>query len=100
MSELVFELSQKVQESSHESQLPEYKKSQPRKQRRKMTDYFKNLEDKVKYIFPERILNYDETNLTDDPGSTNCTFRRRLNIRRGLSILETHLFLLHFRPRQ
>ncbi|XP_033102406.1 jerky protein homolog-like [Anneissia japonica] len=35
-----------------------------------MTEYFNNIKDVVENIDPENIYNYDETNVTDDPGST------------------------------
>ena len=31
--------------------------------------YFYNLKATVKDVLPENIINYDETNLTDDPGT-------------------------------
>ena len=33
-----------------------------------INSYFDNLEEWIKDIPPENILNYDETNITDDPG--------------------------------
>lgn len=41
-----------------------------------INEYFDNLEKSVSHISPDRILNYDETNITDDPGSKKCIFRR------------------------
>ena len=38
--------------------------------------YFKNLQKVIEGIPPENILNYDETNLADDPGVKKCVFRR------------------------
>lgn len=38
--------------------------------------YFNNLEKTLQDVDPSRILNYDETNVTDDPGSKKCIFRR------------------------
>ena len=35
-------------------------------------------------IRPTNSFNYDETNLTEDPGSKKCIFRRGSNIQRGL----------------
>lgn len=39
-------------------------------------NYFNNLERSLQDVAPCSILNYDETNLTDDPGSKKCIFRR------------------------
>ncbi|CAK1583545.1 unnamed protein product [Parnassius mnemosyne] len=39
-------------------------------------EYFRNLEETLKDVAPSNILNFDETNLTDDPGSSKCIFRR------------------------
>ncbi|CAG5044444.1 unnamed protein product [Parnassius apollo] len=39
-------------------------------------EYFRNLEETLKDVTPSNILNFDETNLTDDPGSSKCIFRR------------------------
>ena len=39
-------------------------------------DYFVNLENTIKDVAPENIVNYDETNLTDDPGRQKSIFRR------------------------
>lgn len=41
-----------------------------------MTDYFERLARNLKDVPPENILNYDETNLTDDPGRSKCIFKR------------------------
>lgn len=41
-----------------------------------MLNYFKNLRDTLKDIPPANILNYDETNCSDDPGSSKAIFRR------------------------
>ena len=38
--------------------------------------YFENLEESLKDVLPENILNFDETNLSDDPGVEKCIFRR------------------------
>jgi hypothetical protein len=42
----------------------------------KMTEYFHHLETTLEGIPPANIINYDETNLTDDPGQKKCIFRR------------------------
>lgn len=39
-------------------------------------DYFQNLETSIKDVPPSHIMNYDETNVSDDPGSEKCIFRR------------------------
>lgn len=39
-------------------------------------EYFRNLEQTLQDVLPSNILNFDETNLTDDPGSSKCLFRR------------------------
>ncbi|XP_021699997.1 uncharacterized protein LOC110676441 [Aedes aegypti] len=38
--------------------------------------YFENMKKSVKDVKPELIINYDETNLTDDPGRTKVIVRR------------------------
>lgn len=38
--------------------------------------YFENLKQTLEGVEPEWIMNYDETNLSDDPGSTKCIFSR------------------------
>ncbi|KAJ8932166.1 hypothetical protein NQ314_014878 [Rhamnusium bicolor] len=38
--------------------------------------YFENLKKTIENIQPEFILNYDERNLSDDPGSKKCIFAR------------------------
>ena len=38
--------------------------------------YFENLSDTIKDIPPSHILNYDETNLTDDPGRKKVIMKR------------------------
>ncbi|CAH2094324.1 unnamed protein product [Euphydryas editha] len=41
-------------------------------------NYFNNLERTVLDVPPRNILNYDETNLSDNPGSTKCIFKRKV----------------------
>lgn len=41
-----------------------------------MKRYFENLEETLRDVPDENIINYDETNLTDDPGRKKCMFRR------------------------
>lgn len=43
-----------------------------------MQNYFENLERSLRDVPPTNILNFDETNLSDDPGSKKCIFRRRM----------------------
>ncbi|XP_055899500.1 uncharacterized protein LOC129928629 [Biomphalaria glabrata] len=38
--------------------------------------YFEHLRKSLEGVSAENILNYDETNLTDDPGQKKCIFRR------------------------
>lgn len=38
--------------------------------------YFENLEISLQNVPPKNVINYDETNVSDDPGSTKCIFRR------------------------
>ena len=39
-------------------------------------NYFKNLSQVITDVPPENILNYDETNLSDDPGQEKLIFKR------------------------
>lgn len=41
-----------------------------------LQNYFMNLEDVVKNVPPSHLINYDETNFSDDPGTVKCIFRR------------------------
>ncbi|KAF2891423.1 hypothetical protein ILUMI_14750 [Ignelater luminosus] len=41
-----------------------------------MQEYFQSLEKCVENVPPDNILNFDETNLSDDPGASKCIFRR------------------------
>lgn len=41
-------------------------------------NYFENLRSSLHNIPPKNILNYDETNLADNPGSTKCIFKRKV----------------------
>lgn len=38
--------------------------------------YFNRLEESLQGVPEENVLNYDETNLSDDPGQRKCIFRR------------------------
>ena len=38
--------------------------------------YFNNLAQTIDGVPPQNIMNYDETNLSDDPGKKKCLFRR------------------------
>ena len=42
-----------------------------------INNYFQGLDKSLAGVFPENIINYDKTNLSDDPG------RRRLIFKRG-----------------
>ncbi|KAG5899093.1 hypothetical protein JTB14_021596 [Gonioctena quinquepunctata] len=42
-----------------------------------ITEYFANLLEIVRGVPPANISNYDETNMTDDPGSQKIVVRRR-----------------------
>lgn len=46
--------------------------------REKLEEYFTNLKESLAGVPPENILNYDETNLSDDPG------RKKVIAKRGL----------------
>lgn len=41
-----------------------------------LQNFFANLQETIKDIPPSHILNYDETNLSDNPGNAKCIFRR------------------------
>lgn len=41
-----------------------------------INEYFDELRDSLKDVEPRAIVNYDESNLTDDPGSKNILCRR------------------------
>ena len=44
--------------------------------RETVTKYFDNLTDSIKDVVPAHIINYDETNLADDPGRKKVILRR------------------------
>ena len=44
-----------------------------------ISTYFDNLEQSLNEILPENVFNYDETNITDDPGSKTVIVRRGQN---------------------
>lgn len=52
------------------------KRNRAEKTEEEMNNYFDNLQQHIMNIPPERILNYDETNVTDDPGAVKCIFHR------------------------
>ena len=59
--------------------------------------YFSNLEVSLKDIPPENIVNYDETNLTDDPGRRQAIFRRGTKYPVTISVLyaaHNHLHII------
>uniref|UniRef100_A0A8D8XY63 DDE-1 domain-containing protein n=2 Tax=Cacopsylla melanoneura TaxID=428564 RepID=A0A8D8XY63_9HEMI len=41
-----------------------------------LREYADNLSQSLENVPPENIFNYDETNLTDDPGSKRCVVKR------------------------
>ena len=41
-----------------------------------LVKYFENLKDAIDDIPPENILNYNETNISDDPGTEKMIFER------------------------
>lgn len=52
------------------------KRVRAEKTEEEMQNYFQNLERSLESVPPGNILNFDETNLSDDPGSHKCIFRR------------------------
>ena len=44
-----------------------------------ISTYFDNLEQSLNEILLENVFNYDETNVTDDPGSKTVIVRRGQN---------------------
>lgn len=52
------------------------KHARAEKSENEINEYFENLERSLEGVPESNILNYDETNLTDDPGSSKCIFRR------------------------
>lgn len=51
-----------------------------------MNAYFDNLEECLHDIDPDNIINYDETNLTDDPGQVKVVVRR--GVKRALRVMD------------
>lgn len=52
------------------------KRARAEKTLEEFQNYFENLERMVKDVPPLHLLNYDETNFSDNPGSVKCVFRR------------------------
>lgn len=52
------------------------KKARAEKTVTEFQNYFNNLENVVKNVPSTHLLNYDETNFSDNPGSVKCIFRR------------------------
>lgn len=50
--------------------------SRASKSSQEINQYFDNLEEAIKDVDPENIINYDETNFSDNPGITKCLFKR------------------------
>lgn len=44
--------------------------------REDLQKYFNNLEQTLEGVPPQNIINFDETNLSDDPGRIKCLFKR------------------------
>lgn len=66
----------------HKKQLSErlcqnIKRSRAAVSREILTEYFERLENELKDVPPQNIINYDETNLRDDPG------RKKVIVKRG-----------------
>lgn len=54
------------------------KRSRAAVSRETITEYFEQLESELKDIPPENIVNYDETNLRDDPGKKKSYCAKRM----------------------
>lgn len=52
------------------------KRSRAEKSSDEMIEYFRNLKTSLEDVPIENILNYDETNLSDNPGTQRCLFKR------------------------
>lgn len=52
------------------------KKVRAEKGLQEMEQFFDNLRETLKNVPPSNILNFDETNLSDNPGTSKCVFRR------------------------
>lgn len=52
------------------------KRSRTQVSREDINEYFNNLEHSLNNIPPSNILNYDETNLSDDPGTIKVISKR------------------------
>lgn len=52
------------------------KRSKGEVKREVFEQYFDNLEETLDNVDPHNIINYDETNLADDPGTKKCIFKR------------------------
>lgn len=52
------------------------KEVRAKKTEEEFAEYFENLARSIEGVPPENILNFDETNLTDNPGAKKCIFRR------------------------
>lgn len=52
------------------------KRVRAEKNQHEMEEYFSNLKKSLQGVKASNILNYNETNLTDNPGASNCIFRR------------------------
>ena len=63
-----------------------------------VNDYFDNLEVFIEDgITAEHIYNYDETNLSDDPGTKKCIFQRSVKYpERIMDSSKSSMSVLHF----
>lgn len=52
------------------------KRARAEKTQSEFQQFFNNIESVLENVPPTHILNYDETNFSDDPGSAKCIFRR------------------------
>ncbi|XP_052738248.1 uncharacterized protein LOC128198204 [Bicyclus anynana] len=52
------------------------KKSRASKSVAELNEYFKHLEVEIANVPPSNLLNYDETNLSDDPGCNKAIFKK------------------------
>lgn len=57
-------------------------------------NYFENLRSSLHNIPPKNILNYDETNLADNPGSTKCIFKRKVNPERVMNTTKGNISIM------
>ena len=56
--------------------MPNIKKAQANVNEEILKEYIQHLTKTIQNVPPGNIYNYDETNLTDDPGSKKCLVKR------------------------